>query len=251
MRSPLPSPLTLPLVLAALLAAALVWLVWGWSPEPAPDPKQSAAQTGRSVATVPGRRVPGGQDGAGAHRRLELAAPPTGGDFTLMSVDGPMSLMDFRGKVVLLYFGYTWCPDICPTNLAIIGQALRQLSEAERERVQVVFVSVDPERDDPARLAEYVGYFDPSMIGVTGDGAEVAAAAALYGAAFRRTEQPDSAMGYLVDHSASAYMIDANGELHATLAHATPPAVLVAQLRELLSEGGSRAIGTSAARFDQ
>jgi protein SCO1/2 len=89
------------------------------------------------------------------HRRLDLASPPTGGDFRLTSANGPVSLADFRGKVVLIYFGYTWCPDICPTNLAIIAYGLKQLSPEERGDVQVLFVSVDPERDDPARLAEF------------------------------------------------------------------------------------------------
>jgi protein SCO1/2 len=102
----------------------------------------------------------------------------------------------------------------------------------------VIFVSVDPERDDPARLAEYVGYFDPSMIGITGDEAEVATAADLYGAAYRRTEQPDSAMGYLVDHSASTYLIDRAGVLRETLPHATPPEDLLKHVRGLLAEGG-------------
>jgi protein SCO1/2 len=235
-RSTLPLPLALPLALAVLLAAALLWLLWGWPPTPGPEQARSGGQASNQAGEVPGDSI--GEGAAEAHRQLALAAPPRGGDFTLASVDGPVSLADFRGKVVLLYFGYTWCPDICPTNLAMIGQALRQLTGAERDRVQVLFVSVDPERDDPARLAEYVGYFDPSMIGVTGDEAQVAAAAALYGAAYRRTEQPGSAMGYLVDHSASTYLIDRKGALRETLPHATPPGELLARLRGLLADAG-------------
>jgi protein SCO1/2 len=197
----------LPLALVVLLAAVLAWLLWFWQPA--------------------------GEDGQ-AHRRLDLAGAPAGGDFELRGADGPVALSDFRGKVVLLYFGYTWCPDICPTNLAIIAYALKQLTPQERDRVQVLFVSVDPERDTPERLAEYAAYFDPGILGITGSEAQVAAAAARYGAAYRRTEQTDSAMGYLVDHSAFTYVIDQDGRLVDTLAHATPAEAILARVHGLL-----------------
>jgi protein SCO1 len=213
MMTRLSTRLALPAVLAALLAFLLVWLVWVWQPG-----------------------AVGEADGV-THRRLDLAGEPTGGDFRLTGVDGPVALSDFRGKVVLLYFGYTACPDICPTNLAIIAYALKQLAPAERAGVQVIFVSVDPARDDPDRLAEYAAYWDPAFLGVTGTAAAVAAAARQYGAAYRIVEQSDSAMGYLVDHSAFTYVIDPNGTLVATLPHATPAAELGALLRRLLAKG--------------
>jgi protein SCO1/2 len=200
----------LPLALILVLATVLVWLLWFWQPA---------------------------GEGAQAHRRLDLAGAPAGGDFELRGADGPVGLSDFRGKVVLLYFGYTWCPDICPTNLAIIAYALKQLTPQERDRVQVLFVSVDPERDTPGRLAEYAAYFDPGILGITGSEAQVAAAAARYGAAYRRTEQTDSAMGYLVDHSAFTYVIDRDGRLVDTLAHATPAEAILARVRGLLDTG--------------
>lgn len=201
--------LVLPLLLVVVLAAGLAWLLWFWQPE--------------------------GEGGAASvHRRLDLAAVPTGGDFELRGQDGPVALEDFRGKVVLLYFGYTWCPDICPTNLAIIAYALKQLTPAEREQVQVLFVSVDPERDTPERLTEYAAYFDPGILGITGSEAQLAATAARYGAAYRRVEQPDSATGYLVDHSAFTYLIDQQGRLVETLPHATPGEDIIAAVRRLL-----------------
>ncbi len=203
--------LLLPALLIAGLAALLLWLLWGW--QPAADKTQ-------------------------AHRQLDLAGTPTGGDFTLRSAQGDVALADFRGKVVLLYFGYTWCPDVCPTNLAIIGYALKQLSPAEREHVQVLFVSFDPARDDPERLADYAAYFDPGILGLTGSEAEVAAAATRYGAAYRRVEQPGSAMGYLVDHSSVTYLIDHEGRLVDTLAHATPAEILLERVRQLLTAQG-------------
>ena len=153
----------------AALAGVLVWLVWFWTPPGTP----------------------------------QLAAPPTGGDFTLTSVQGPVSLHDYRGKVVLVYFGYTYCPDICPTALAFAAQALSLLSPEERKQVQLLFVSVDPERDTPAHLEEYVHYFAPDFIGVTGDDAALKEIAGRYGAAFRREPMADSATGYLVDHTAA------------------------------------------------
>lgn len=101
--------------------------------------------------------------------------------FTLASVDGPLALSDLRGYVVLLFFGYTSCPDICPLTLARIAQAHGTLSRDAADAVRVVMISVDPERDSPERLAQYVAQFDDSFIGLTGPRAEIEAIAADYG----------------------------------------------------------------------
>jgi protein SCO1/2 len=199
------------LIIAILvLAGVLAWLLY-WAP------------TGKD----------GAMDGP-IHRTLELAAPPKGGDFVLDSASGPVDLADLRGDVVLIYFGYTWCPDICPTNLVLIAGALKALSPEELERVQVLFVSVDPERDSAERLAEYSGYFHPKILGLTGTLEQIAAVAKLYGAAYRRTELADSAMGYVVDHSAYSHLVDPQGRLVRNLDHATPSAEIVAAIRGLL-----------------
>ena len=105
-----------------------------------------------------------------------------GGDFTLTSADGPATLADQRGRVVLIYFGYASCPDICPTSLAFITAALRALTPAELERVRVVFISVDPARDTPEKLKQYAGHFHPNIIGVTGSPGTLADVATRYGA---------------------------------------------------------------------
>jgi protein SCO1/2 len=173
------------------------------------------------------------------HGTLDLASPPQGGDFVLESVDGPVALADLRGKVVLIYFGYTWCPDICPTNLVLIAGALKALTPEELERVRVLFVSVDPERDSVERLAEYSGYFHPEIIGLTGTPEQIAEVATLYGAAYRRTELVDSAMGYVVDHSAYSHLVDTQGKLVRNLDHATPSAEIVAAIRALLGSSPS------------
>jgi protein SCO1 len=168
------------------------------------------------------------------HSALDLASPPQGGDFVLDSVNGPVALADLRGKVVLIYFGYTWCPDICPTNLVLIAGALKALTPDELERVQVLFVSVDPERDSVERLAEYSGYFHPEILGLTGTPEQIAEVAKLYGAAYRRTDLEDSAMGYVVDHSAYSHLVDTQGKLVRNLDHATPSTEIVAAIRALL-----------------
>ena len=178
------------------------------------------------------------------HQTLELAAPPTGGDFRLDSAAGSLDLADLRGKVVLLYFGYTSCPDICPTNLAIIAGALKELTPAELAHVQMWFISVDPQRDSPERLAGYAPYFHPNIRGVTGTPDQIALAARLYGAAYRRSATSDSAMGYTVDHTASTYLVDPHGRLVRTLDHATPSPVIVSAIRALLANGSANLSST-------
>ncbi len=168
------------------------------------------------------------------HSPLALALRPTGGDFTLQAATGPVDLASLRGQVVLVYFGYTWCPDICPTNLAFLAMALRELTPEELARVRVLFVSVDPERDDLSRLADYAAHFHPNILGVTGTPEQIAEAATLYGAAYHKTEQGHSAMGYVIDHSAYTYVIDPAGRLAQTLDHATAPSEILAVIRGLL-----------------
>jgi len=197
-----------PLVLTLGLLVLLVWLILIWQPTP---------------------------DLSAHHRQLGVEDAPGGGDFVLYSPRGPVDLHDLRGRVVLLYFGYTWCPDICPTNLAAQGIALSQLSADELANVQSLFVSVDPERDDLDRLREYTAYFHPSILGVTGTAEEVAYAAGLYGAAYRRVEQ-DSALGYAMDHSASTYLIDQRGRLTRIFQHGTSPDELRRGIQGLLED---------------
>jgi protein SCO1/2 len=202
---------TIPITAIVLLTGVLVWVIWLWHP----------------VA-----------DQSRVGRQLGLAAPPPGGDFTLRSWQGPLSTKDLRGKVLLIYFGYTWCPDICPTNLALITNALKALTPRELGRVQVLFVSVDPQRDTPERLREYTAYFHPSILGVTGTPAQVTAAAGLYGAAYHRAQAADSAMGYTVDHSAYTYVVDPAGRLAKVLDHGTNSDRIVAAIRSLLGGAG-------------
>lgn len=173
-------------------------------------------------------------DGDG-HRDLPLATAPQGGDFALSRDGRVFRLADHRGQVVLLYFGYTSCPDVCPTSMAMMARALRQLDATELERVQGVFVSVDPERDRPERLAEYAGFFHPNILGVTGSEAELAVAGSRYGAAWQRVDT-GSEMGYAVDHSSSIYVIGPEGRLVVTVPHGAGSGQILEAVRPLLRE---------------
>jgi len=196
------------LTVITLLGAAIIWVLFFWSPV-----------TDQGVK----------------HESLELSATPTGGDFTVEILNKDLSLQDLKGKVVLLYFGYTQCPDICPTSLSLMTQAFNEMNEDELKGVQGLFVSVDPNRDNTARLDEYTKYFHANIIGATAEKAEIDRISKLYGASYRIVES-DSAMGYIVDHSSYTYIIDKNGKLRHTLAHGTLPGKIVTVVRELLAE---------------
>ena len=163
---------------------------------------------------------------SGIHSPLGLRDAPRGGDFTLHAPSGPLGLRDLRGKVVLLYFGYTFCPDICPTSLAFTSQALASLDRADQEKVQMLFVTVDPERDTLDKLKAYTAYFHPSIVGLSGTPEEIAKVAKLYGASYAK-QNTSSAGGYVVDHSAYTYVIAPDGSLLKALDHGTPPAQVV------------------------
>jgi protein SCO1/2 len=159
---------------------------------------------------------------------------PAGGDFTLQSVKGPVSLHDLKGKVVVLYFGYTACPDICPTSMGTLKAALGQLTPQELQQVQGIFVSVDPERDTLEHVQTYAGYFHPNIMGLSGKLDALNVLAKQYGAFFRKVEMPGSAMAYTIDHTATLYVLDKDGKVRETVQHAAPPAELAAAIRKYL-----------------
>lgn len=140
-----------------------------------------------------------------------IQSPEPSFDFNLTSSSGDVSLSDYRGKLVLIYFGYTFCPDICPATLANVGQALRDLA-TQADDIQVIMVSLDPERDTPEKLSKYVGQFHPSMIGVTGSKEQLDEVTSLYGIFYQIAEGSD-ATGYLIDHTATLLVLDREGYL--------------------------------------
>jgi protein SCO1/2 len=118
---------------------------------------------------------------------------------------------------VLVYFGYTFCPDICPTSLAATAEGLKQLSPEELARVAMIFVSVDPKRDTPERLKEYVEFFHPSIVGVTGSAEVVAEVAKRYGVIYAEQKVETAGGGYVVDHSADTFIVAQDGRWSARL----------------------------------
>ena len=147
--------------------------------------------------------------------KAPLAGAAIGGPFTLTDQDGrKTSDQQFAGKYRLIYFGYTYCPDVCPTTLQKLAAGFDKFSRQSPERaakVQPIFISVDPRRDTPAVLKSYVSAFSPRLIGLTGTEAEIAAVAREY-AVFYRTSKVPGASGYLVDHSSVPMLFGPDGE---------------------------------------
>lgn len=135
-------------------------------------------------------------------------------DFTLQSAYGPVSLSDFRGKVVVLYFGYTSCPDVCPTTLAHLRQALNTLGE-KADLVQVIFVAVDWQKDTPERVASYLSAFRPDFVGLSGTEAQINAITKDFGI-FYQINPPDENGYYTVDHTATTLVLNREGGLMLT-----------------------------------
>jgi protein SCO1/2 len=162
-----------------------------------------------------------------------LDSPTTAPDVTLPASTGePVSLSDFRGKLVLLYFGYTFCPDVCPTTLNTLDKALEMLG-SQAEDVQLVMVSVDPERDTPEVLASYLSSFNPGFIGLSGDPEQLASAATPFGIFYEKHEG-SAATGYLVDHTASVMVLDQEGRLRLVIPFQMPAEDIAADLKQLL-----------------
>lgn len=157
-------------------------------------------------------------------------------DLRLTDFNGkPRTLADFRGKVVVLFFGYVHCPDVCPTTLADLRQALEMLGR-DADRVQVLFVTVDPERDTPAVLAQYVPAFHPSFLGLYGDAAATARTADAFKVQYLK--QPTQS-GYNMDHSAGTYLIDAAGRVRLLAPYGQSAEWLAQDIRLLLALGAS------------
>lgn len=193
------------LILAALLAALAAC---GPAETPSPEPKFLAT---------------------------DITGAPWGHDFKLTDHTGQVrTLADFRGKIVAIFFGYTHCPDVCPTTLSDFAMAIRELG-AEGQNVQVLFVTVDPERDSAELLAKYVPSFNPTFLGMYTDPVSLAELAR----DFKVVYQKNSVKGpteYLIDHSAGTYVFDSQGKLRLHIAYGTGPAAIAQDLRVLLAQ---------------
>lgn len=160
------------------------------------------------------------------------AGAPLGGDFTLQNTKGEaVSLSSFRGKVVLLYFGFTYCPEMCPTELLQFQKLLSLLPPEKRVLVQPIFVSVDPKRDTVEVLDPYILNFGREIIALTGDEHELRKATKRYGAEFRYVPSGSS---YTVDHTVNTYLIDTQGNLARIIPYGTPTEVMLKLVLTLL-----------------
>jgi protein SCO1/2 len=182
------------------------------------------------------RDQPGARAGGSGPKAASAAEdrPGFGGDFSLTGHDGrPFDLRNARGKVVLLFFGYTFCPDICPTTMSRIVSAL-DLVPKMRSEVLTLFVSVDPRRDTPAALKEYVANFKVPLIGLTGRPEEIAEVAAKYHATYSavKADSPN----YLVNHTTAIFLIDRRGQLRNYFAFDENPGRLAAAVQAALSD---------------
>lgn len=157
-----------------------------------------------------------------------------GRDFALTDHGGQLRrLADYRGKVVALFFGYTHCPDICPTTLSAMAGVMKLLGD-DAGRVQVLFVTVDPARDTRELLAQYVPWFDPRFAGLSGDAAMTAAVARDF-RVFYVPQPPDAHGNYAIDHTASTYLFDPRGRLRLLVQHGETPDRIAADMRLLLA----------------
>lgn len=195
-------PLILFAALVLLLAAGIAGYAW--------MNRQSEQQHGTGVALV-------------------------GGPFTLTDQNGrTVTERDFLGKYMLVFFGYTYCPDVCPTELQVMMAALDAMGP-EAGKVQPVFISVDPGRDTPEVLKAYVGNFGPRLIGLTGSPDEVAAAAKAYRVYYAKAGKTSSATDYLMDHSSIIYLMGPDGRFVRHMPYTTDAAKLAAELRQATS----------------
>lgn len=155
-------------------------------------------------------------------------------EFSLVSHAGePVTQENFRGQWLLIFFGFTHCPDVCPTTLNDISEVMDALGAKARE-VQPLFVTVDPERDTPVAMAEYVSAFHPRIIGLTGSTQQVKQAAKNFRVYFQKVVQAEVADGYSMDHSTLLFLLNPDGGLETFFTYATPPEDIVARLEEIL-----------------
>lgn len=168
-----------------------------------------------------------------AFNNVDITGASYANDFSLTDHTGVRrTLADYRGKVVVIFFGFTQCPDVCPTTLQEMAEVRRQLGK-EADQVQMLFVTIDPQRDTREVLAEYVPGFDPSFVGLYGTPEETARTAKQFKVFYQKVPGP-TATSYTMDHTAGSYVIDKSGQPRLFVRHNQGPAPIVADLRRLL-----------------
>jgi len=169
-------------------------------------------------------------------KAIDLTGADYAKDFHLTDQNGqPRSLADFRGKVVVLFFGYTQCPDVCPTTMADLAQAKKALG-ADGDKLQVLFVTVDPERDTAALLKGYMANFDPTFLALRGTPEQTEQVAKDFKVYYKKVDGPTPAT-YTMDHSAASYVYDKQGRLRLYARYGNGPEALVSDLKLLMQQG--------------
>jgi protein SCO1 len=202
--------------------------------QPAVDPGRRgwlAALAAAVGATV----LPGCNRGGVSFRSTDVTGADYGRQLALTDHTGkPRTLEDFRGKVVVLFFGFTQCPDVCPMTMLTMANAMKRLGP-QADEVQVLFVTLDPERDSPQVLAQYVPAFDPRFLGLYGDAEATARAARDFKVFFQRAEGR-SGGSYTIDHTAASFVIDRQGRLRLYVRHNQTDEDVAADIRQLLAQ---------------
>jgi protein SCO1/2 len=193
-------------LVSGVLVAAVAWAVWGSS---------LTAERFNGAELSPAQELPA---------------------LTLKRADGmPFTTADTAGRISLFFFGYTLCPDVCPMTLGQVAKVRRELG-ADAQYVDIYFVTVDPERDTPERLAQYAARFDPAIIPLTGTPEELEQARSAFGALAQKRPVPDSAVGYLMDHTATLYLVDPDRRIRLLYSYTTAPGQTAADIRRLLPQ---------------
>ncbi len=166
----------------------------------------------------------------------ELPVLPIGGDFELTGHDGqPFALQSLRGKVVLIFFGYSSCPDACPTTLSKLSSVARRLGD-DRSKIQALYVSVDPDRDTPPVLKADMENFSIGALGLTGKKEDIDKVVKQYAAAYEIVPTPESAAKYTISHTTSVYALDTQGRVRKTFAYEATVDEVVTGIREILAQ---------------
>jgi len=174
---------------------------------------------------------------AGGRDFVSVASVKIGGPFTLTTQSGTkLSDSDLKGEPFAVFFGFTHCPEVCPTTLWEMSEALKALGP-DADKLKVLFISIDPTRDDPEALALYLQSFDPRIVGLTGSEEEIGTVAASYRAYWRKVPTGDG--DYTMDHTASIYLMDADGEFTSTISYDEHADMRLAKLKKLLAGGVS------------
>lgn len=161
--------------------------------------------------------------------------PQPAPDFVLISAKGEYRLSDQKGKLALIFFGYTSCPDVCPASLADMKRVVAEIPGWE-DQIEVVFITVDPERDTPEKLNMYVSLFDDGFVGLTGTEEELTPVWSSYGVVREVDRETESMAGYLINHTARIYLVDREGRLLLTYGFGTPPDEIRADVDYLLGD---------------